>query len=1104
MNKKIKFISLLCIFLFCFNPILFSQDVTINEIMSSNSATIADADNDYPDWIELYNNSNHPVNLQDYGLSDDEDEPFKWTFPNVTLEPEEILLVFASDKDSKAIVSHWETIINWADSWHYHLGDPGIPSDWNTLEFDDSLWSYGPSGFGYNDNDDLTIVPQQTLSIFVRKSFNINDLSNITAVALHVDYDDGFVAYLNGVEIARANIGSPGIPPAYNDYTISDREAEIYQGGSPEKFIIDSPQTLLQEGENVLAIQVHNVSSTSSDLSLIPFFSLGMSETPDEPSGAPELLKLKTLKLHTNFKINSSGEKIILSEPNGTIADTVDAKDIPIDVSWGRRPDGTSNWFLFNEPTPGTSNETSVYFNIADEPIFSHQGGFYTDYVFLQLSTDTPNSTIRYTKDGSEPTEASYSFSGQIILTTTTVVRAKVFSPDFLPSKTISHTYFFNADTTMPVVSLSTTPDNLFDVENGLYTLGTSYNSSSPNYGANFWQDWECPVHVEFYEPNRALGFSMDAGLKIVGGWSRASAQKPLAVFARNQYGYGEIDYQLFKDLPFDEFQAFILRNGGNDWGRTFFSDGLMQSLVEDIDIDIMAFRPCVVYINGQHWGFLNLREKQNEHYIAMHHDVDPDNIDLLEANAKPIHGDAQNYHMLIDFVSNNDMIRADNYEYVKTLMDVNNYINYNVAQIYFDNRDWPGNNIKYWRPRTDDGKWRWLLYDTDWGFGVNAYGNGGNSYPYDYNTLAFALSPQQTPNHHGNPPWSTLLLRKLVENEEFKIDFINRFADHFNTIFKPDVVLEKLYEIRDIIEPEIPDQISKWHQSYPLWSQGNIWWSNISTWYDYVQIMIDFANNRVSYMRDHVIDTFGLSGDAFIGLNVAPEGAGMIKISTIIPDEYPWQGKYFMNIPIQVTAIPNENYVFDRWSGISSSNSPSTTIELTGNSSLFAVFQPKTDLDDLVVINEINYNSHPDFNPGDWIELYNNTDSTKDLSGWKISDSNIDNSFIIPDNTLLESHKCLILYRDKTAFTALFPDVENVIGDLDFGLSRTGDSIILFNSTDDIIDSVEYSNRPPWPVMADGGGPTLELKDPNMNNSYSISWTASENHGTPGTINGL
>ena len=104
-------------------------------------------------------------------------------------------------------------------------------------------------------------------------------------------------------------------------------------------------------------------------------------------------------------------------------------------------------------------------------------------------------------------------------------------------------------------------------------------------------------------------------------------------------------------------------------------------------------------------------------------------------------------------------------------------FIDYNVAQIYFDNRDWPGNNIKFWRPKTKDGKWRWLLYDTDWGFGVNAYGNGGNQYGYEYNTLEFATSPTQTPNHHANPPWSTLLLRKLLENDEFKYDFINRFA---------------------------------------------------------------------------------------------------------------------------------------------------------------------------------------------------------------------------------------------------------------------------------------------------------------------------------------
>jgi len=1080
---------------------IYSQDLKINEVMSSNATTIADEDGDYPDWVELYNNGSDTIDLNGYGLSDNENDPFKWVFPHAIIQPQQHLLIFASGKDRRIAISHWETIINWGDEWKYRSGDASIAANWNTINYDDSGWLTGASGFGYGDGDDSTVVTN-TISIFVRKVFTIDSLNNIAKALLHVDYDDGFVAYLNGVEIARSNIGVPGVTPSYNQPASAAREAEIYQGNYPEKYDIDSIQTLLQQGNNVLAIQVHNVTATSSDLSLIPFFTLGMLTIPDNPFGFPEILQLDLPVLHTNFKISSTGETLLLSEPERAIVDIVQLEDIPVDVSRGRQPDGSSNWYLFYNPTPGDSNVTQGYLEVAEEPYFSQPGGFYTGTVVVELNTESPVATIRYSLEGSEPNELSNVYSEPISITSTTVVRAKSFAPNLIPSKTITHTYFINAETDLPVFSLSTTPANFFDIEDGIYTLGNNYQTSNPYYGANFWQDWERPIHVEFFESDGTCGLSFDGGVKIVGGWSRANPQKPLAIFARNEYGTGEINYQLFPDRPFNEFQAFILRNGGNDWGRTFFSDGMMQGLVEDIDLDIMAFRPCLVYINGEYWGILNLREKQNEHYIAMYHKVDPDSIDLLEFNASPIHGDAQHYHKLVDFISNNDLSQAANYEYVKTLIDIDNFIDYNVVQIYFDNRDWPGNNIKYWRPRTTDGKWRWLVYDVDWGFGVNAYGRGGNQYGYDYNTLEYATSPQPTPNHHANPPWSTLLLRRLLENDQFKNDFINRFADYFNTIFQPEVVIDKILEIQNLIEPEILHHISKWSQSYPLWSRHSLWWNDVNRWYSFIQIMVDFAYNRVPYMRGHIIRKFKLGGVAEITLNVSPKAGGSIKVSTIVIENFPWQGNYFMNIPITVTAIPHSNYKFSRWTGLNSSNSDSIIIELTGKASLTAVFEPKAGNSESVVINEINYNSNTSFDPEDWIELYNNSGTSIDIVGWQLKDSDDNNIYYIPNNIVLNLQEYLVLCRDTSSFKTYFPNVSNIIGNFDFGLNSNGESIRLYNGTNMIIDSLKYSNRHPWPLMPDGGGPTLALKNPDMDNALPVSWTASKNHGTPGVKN--
>jgi hypothetical protein len=1101
MHKKTTITLLFSLIILYVALPIYSQNLKINEVMASNSTTITDEDGDYPDWIELYNHGSDTIDLNGYGLSDNENNPFKWVFPNIIFQPQQHLLIFASDKDRRIVISHWETIINWGDEWRYRLGDSSIPADWNSIDYDDSAWLSGESGFGYGDGDDATVVAN-TISLFVRKVFTVTDLNNIAKALLHVDYDDGFVAYLNGMEIARSNIGVAGTPPAFNQPASSGREATIYSGGYPEQYDVDAIQSRLQEGNNVLAIQAHNVSATSSDLTLIPFFTLGMFTPPDNPSGFPEILQLDLTVLHTNFKISSSGETLLLSEPAGTIVDMVQIGNIPVDVSWGRQPDGSLNWFLFADPTPGTSNNNQGYLEVSADPQFSQSGGFYTSNVILTLSTDSPTAVIYYSLDGSEPNELSNVYSEPISIASTTVVRARAFDPDLLPSKIVTHTYFINAETDLPVFSLTTTPDNFFDVEDGIYTLGNNYQTSNPYYGANFWQDWERPIHVEFFEPDGTRCLSFDGGVKIVGGWSRANPQKPLAIFARNEYGTGAINYQLFPDRPFNEFQAFILRNGGNDWGRTFFSDGMMQGLVEDIDLDIMAFRPCLVYLNGEYWGILNLREKQNEHYIAMYHDVDLDSIDLLEFNANPIHGDAQHYLKLIDFISNNDLSQTANYEYVKTLIDIDNFIDYNVTQIYFDNRDWPANNIKYWRPRTKDGKWRWLVYDVDWGFGVNAYGRGGNQYGYDYNTLEYATSPQPTPNHHANPPWSTLLLRRLLENEEFKNDFINRFADYFNTIFQPEVVIDRILKIQKVIEPEIRPHLNKWSQSYPLWSRHSLWWNDINQWYDFIQIMINFAINRIPNMSNHIIRKFNLAGHAEITLNVSPKVGGVIKISTIAVEKFPWQGNYFMNTPIKVIAIPHSNYKFSRWNGFNSSNSDSIILELTGNTSLTAVFEPKTGSSDSIVINEINYNSNSSFNPEDWIELYNNSGTSIDISVWQLKDSDDNNFYYIPKNIVLGTQEYLVLCRDTSFFKLYFPDAKNIIGNFDFGLNRNGESVRLYNDSNMIIDSLKYGNRHPWPIMPDGGGPTLALKNPDMDNALPVSWTASKNHGTPGAKN--
>jgi hypothetical protein len=1065
--------------IFCFLSFLVNaQQVVINEIMPANSFTIPDEDGDFSDWIELFNTQDSSINLAGYGISDDSSNSFKWVLPELNLSPKDHFLIFASDKNRTTWIN-WETIIDWGDDWKYLLGTSEPPAQWKNVGFNDAAWSSGSSGFGYGDGDDSTIVPA-VQSVYIRKIFNIEKINDITSAVLHVDYDDAFVAYLNGVEIARANIGTINIPPPYNQSAYEAREALIYQGGLPESFIISNFQNTLQQGENVIAIQVHNYGTNSSDMTLIPFLSLGMNTNPPNANGTNPLLQLPNRFLHANFKLDADGEGLFITNPQGIIEDSISTGVMLSDISFGRQPDGTGSWFYFDEPTPGDSNLTASYNGLATEPEFSLPGGFFSSPINVTLSNGSAN-VIRYTIDGSEPQESSTLYTQPVQINSTKVLRARSFSPGFIPSKTVTNTYLINFPTDLPVFSISTDPANFFDNEIGIYVLGDSAEPSYPYFGANFWKDWERPVHVELFDINDN-GFNTDAGVKIYGAWSRAKPQKSLSIFARNRYGSSKIDYPLFPDLPYTEYESFVLRNSGNDWEYTMFRDGLMTSLVDGIDIDKPDFRAAILFLNGKYWGIHNLREKVNEDFIAAHHNVDRDSIDMLENFGVRVSGDSIEYMDLYNFIKNNNLSVAVNYQYVQSKMDINNFIAYHVSQIYFDNKDWPGNNIKFWKEKTN-GKWRWIMFDTDFGFGL--YDDNG----FSYNTLNFALEPNGP--EWPNPPWSTLFLRKLLANQTFKNDFINCAADLLNTNFLPGTVVQKINSMKEDIIAEIPRHINRWQPFDPL------------TWNNNVQKLINFANQRPNYLRLHIIQKFGLAGGAAAHITISDTSMGMVKLNSIEINAPDWAGTYFLGVPIQIIAKPKRGFRFVQWEGSVLTNEDSITITPNGAINLNAVFEIDTGFSvPKIVINEINYNSSSAFNPEDWIELYNNSDTSVNISGWVFKDSEEDHLFTITEGTVLGGREYLVLCNSDTLFHPLFPDVDNYIGNFDFGLSGSGELIRLFDADENIIDSLTFSDSSPWPEDADGNGPTLSLKNPNMENHLPESWAASLEYGTPGVIN--
>jgi hypothetical protein len=771
---------------------------------------------------------------------------------------------------------------------------------------------------------------------------------------------------------------------------------------------------------------------------------------------------------HTNFKISSGGETLFLSNPGGILVDSVDLPALPSDVSYGRQPDGGVNWFYFLTPTPGSVNDRTAW--DTPDPLlvgFSPEGGLYPGSLSLTLSTNLPESEIYYTIDGSVPDEGSALATGPLVLDTTTVVRARVLSNAVLSDLTTTHSYVIDKETELPVISIAAIPDDLWNSNTGIYE--------------NYESEEEIPVHIEFFTPDGLTGFSQDAGMKIFGGWSRTYPQKSFALFARSAYGVSSINYPLFTDQPFTKYESFILRNSGGDYGVTHVADAVMQQLISSLDLETQAYQPVVVYLNGVYWGILNMREKISEHYIEAHHGIEEADLDMLENQQELIHGDANHYNALLDYIESEDMTLAQSYIHIKNQIDLDDYLDYMVSELYLANVDWPGWNLKYWRPRTTDGKWRWIVYDLDGGFG----GATPELHGYD-NMFDFATATDGV--EWPNPPWSTLLFRKLLENEAFFEDFINRYADYLNTIWQPELVSQKIDLIQEEIDIEMISHLERWNFSY-------------SDWQDAMNLLHEFSDTRVDEVRSNALSEFSLSGLADLDIHIEPAGSGAVHLNSCLTIyDAEWHGSYFLDIPVNVEALVRPGYKFIGWDvGGSTETSSSLELPLSDNTILTANFAPGGDLNP-IVINEINYHSVINFDPGDWIELYNNSDDAVDVSGWKFKDAT--QELVLPDGVSIAAHEYLVLCQDLNDFQTLFPGVPIIMKAFDFGLSNGGEHISLLDSYGQYADSLTYGDSNPWPATADGQGATLELKDPFSDNSLAQNWMASDNYGTPGAVN--
>lgn len=778
-------------------------------------------------------------------------------------------------------------------------------------------------------------------------------------------------------------------------------------------------------------------------------------------------------------------------------------------------------------------------------PTLSHAPGYYPDSIFVTANSVEPGVSLHYTLNGNEPDLASPLYSGALLFKNRTgasnsysmvptnpgfnyplpgydtsradsrgwlppynetykinILKIKAFKSGYTPSATVTATYIIDpllsSKYSLPVLSITTDSNNFFSDTTGIYVYGID-TANEGNYSV---EGIERTIHLQYFDTDGTLKISQYCGARNHGGGGRHAPQKSLSIIARNSYGLDSFGIQLFADKNTDKFKSFLLRNGGHR-PDCYPRDDIAGKMVQDLDFEVQHTSHVIVFINGEYWGIQSIKDIFDEHYIANKYGINKNNIAILELSGSVDDGlpsDNISYLNMRDFAVNNDLNNPGNYNYINMNMDVENYIDYICSEIYFGNGDWPNNNIKFWRYRRGydpnaglkrDGRWRWMLYDIDAGFGGDCSG-----IYFNYNALATATSTTG-----GN---STLLLRALLQSTTFKNDFINRQADLLNTYFLPSRIQGIITTNSNEITPLMQEHVERWR--YPSVATTLLSRSSetpsLTKWNTINSGLMDYANKRPNKVRSHFMSYFSLTDTVTVSVNVNDTLAGRVKISTLLIDQntvgitgipYPWSGKYFTSVPVPLKAIARPGYRFVNWENTTITN-PDTVVYLNSDTTFTAIFAADTSFHPFhyLYINELqSYNSttirdeYGDID--DWFEIYNPNNFTVDIDNYYVTDS-------IGNKTKYRfssgSQRTII---PPKGFIVVWADEQKNQGVLhaNFKLSAAGEELALvLPDGQTIVDSILFPAFPgdhSWGREHDGDSTWIDFKIPTPKQSNHI-----------------
>ena len=842
-------------------PVMFTEVDPVN-------VDFKDHEGDDAGWVELFNSSADTVNLSGMYLTDSQEEPFKWKFGDVKMAPNSFLVIFLSGKNYPDYVMPHDSIdMIGSGCWTWTDAESDPPG----YSYADPLPGYDEKCFSENGQSRIGTVMKlgeneelgwSSISFFVGTgSSDPSDVLDISAANEIL-----IQAYITKGRNVSVRLAQPDIDD-WKGYEMvlegTGDSSTVYRMALPTG-------TTFPDLANIYGTRLSPEASESQEVTL-KVFSYIARNRGHEP--------------HAGFKLSKKGGSLYLVNADASIVDSVSYPELPLGKTWNY---GGSWGYADPSPYGYSSSLTFTREENIDTLLFP-PSGFYAEPFILNL--ESTNNAVCET-GGKMPSEKT-PFQKNILIDKTTVIRCAKIAPQSLPSDVVTRTYIFEAASTVPAVFLTTDPNSLFDPDTGIYMEGPNAQSKEPHYGANYWLDKEIPVTVELMEPGTSSpAFAKNAGLKIFGNYSRQNDKKSVAITFREKYGDSHLKYPLFPEFPeLNKFKVFLLRNNGSNYGNDYIRDRLASSVSEGLGVDYQRGRFAVVYYNGEYFGIHSIRERSTADYFETHYGLDPDKIDLLKADNAVSAGSAVDYVALMDWLESNHLDKEENYAYIASQIDVDNFINYMHTELFANNRDWPANNLKKWRNTSSKTPWKWFLYDLDFGF--------GNDYS-KYKNNIFEFATAEDGESWPNGPESTLLLRRLLENEGFKAAFINRMAVLLQMNFESSRVLARIEKMMAEIQSEISRDQKRWGLSASKMTKQ-------------LNAIKNFAMNRPSVVYGELQEFFALGETAAVSLSVS--GSGRILVHNLPVDVSKMTVNFFTGFPVTLSAEPLMGSTFAGWS---------------------------------------------------------------------------------------------------------------------------------------------------------------------------------------------